>query len=149
MLVTEPRTTRFTVLATAVPAVAVGVLYELYLGHRHDYVGHFAAGYGGTLSAMLVTFGMLSKERFSRWGTLGIVPMCFACILLGGIAEATAFRVARFDEIDFCNQSIGAVLAGTAAMAFTGDAKPSDKALSTGIIVGIVFLSVGACFAVA
>ncbi len=146
---TEPRTTTFTVLVTAVPAVAAGVLYELYLGHRHDYVGHFAAGYGGTLSAMMVVFGMLSKERFARWSTWGVVPMCLACILLGGIAEATAFRVAKFDEIDFCNQSIGAVLAGISALAVVGRTQPADKTLSTGIIVGIIFLSVGACFAVA
>lgn len=125
------------------------MLFELYLGHRHDYVGHFAAGYGGTLAAMMLVFGMLSKERFSRWGTWAVVPMCLACILLGGIAEATAFRVAKFDEIDFCNQSIGAVLAAIAALAFVGHTQPSDKTLSTGIIVGIVFLSVGACFAVA
>ena len=93
-------------------------------------------------AAMMLVFGMLPKDRFSRLATWSVVPMCLACILLGGIAEATAFRVAKFDEIDFCHQSIGAVLAGLAALAFSGHTQPSDKTLSPGIIGGLLFLSV-------
>jgi len=137
------------ILVSIVPALAVGIVFEVFLGHRHDYTGHFAAGYGGTLGAMMMWLGTIPGDRFSQFGTRGIAPVCIACIFLGGIAEATAFRIAKFDEIDFCSQSLGAVLAGIAALAYPGTTKPSDKTLYTGLITGIIFLSVGACFAVA
>jgi hypothetical protein len=75
--------------------------------------------------------------------------MCVACILLGAVAEATAFRIAKFDEIDFCNQSIGAVLASMATLALVSQTKPPDKILDTGLISAIAILGVGGCFAVA
>ena len=124
-------------------------MYEVFLGHRHDYTGHYAAGYGGTLGAMMVMFRVQSGEQFTRFGTWSVLLMCLACILLGTVAEATAFRIAKFDEIDFCNQSIGAVLAAVATIAFVGQTKPPDKLLDTGLITGIVFLGVGGCYAVA
>jgi hypothetical protein len=132
-----------------VPVLAVGILYETFLGHRHDYTGHFAAGYGGTLGAMMVMFRVQSDEQFTRSAQWSVVLMCVACILLGTFAEATAFRLAKFDEIDFCNQSIGAVLASMATLAFVGQAKPPDKVLDTGLISGIAILGVGGCFAFA
>ena len=132
-----------------IPAVIVGFLYELYLGHRHDYTGHYAAGYGGTLAATLVWLKSLSPERFKRFGVMSIGPMCVACVLLGAFTEATIFRIAKFDEIDFFNQSLGAVLAAIVAFAHTGAVKPPDAAFDNGLIMGIVFLSIGACYAVA
>jgi len=134
---------------TIIPVLATGILYETFLGHRHDYTGHFAAGYAGTLCAMMVMFRVQSVEQFTRWGLLSVVLMCVACILLGAIAEATAFRIAKFDEIDFCNQSIGAVLASMATLAFVDQTKPSDQVLDTGLISGIAILGVGGCFAFA
>jgi hypothetical protein len=132
-----------------IPVLAVGILYETFLGHRHDYTGHFAAGYGGTLGATMVMFRVQSAEQFTRSAQWSVVLMCVACILLGAVAEATAFRIAKFDEIDFCNQSIGAVLASMATLALVGQTKPPDKILDTGLISAIAILGVGGCFAVA
>ncbi len=143
-----PRIT-FGLAITIIPALAVGIMYEVFLGHRHDYTGHYAAGYGGTLGAMMVMFRVQSGEQFTRFGTWSVLLMCLACILLGTVAEATAFRIAKFDEIDFCNQSIRAVLAAVATIAFVGQTKPPDRLLDTGLITGIVFLGVGGCYAVA
>jgi hypothetical protein len=78
-----------------------------------------------------------------------IVPICIACIALGAITESTIFRLAKFDEIDFCNQSLGAVLAGLAAVAYVEDRALRTSEIDLGLIAGIVFLGMGGCFAVA
>jgi hypothetical protein len=134
---------------TILPAVLVGALFEIFLGHRHDYTGHYAAGYGGTLGALMVWLKSLPPERFARFGAISIGPVCVACILLGVCTEATIFRIAKFDEIDFCNQSLGAVLAGIAVMAWSTGERPADATFDSGLITGVVFLSIGGCFAVA
>lgn len=137
-------------LATAiVPALLIGGLFELFLGHRHDYTGHYAAGYGGTLGALMVWLKGIDRERFLQSGLRSIVPVCLACILLGVFTEATAFRIAKFDEVDFCNQSLGAVLAGLVAVAFITDPRPPDSKFDQTVVVAVVFLSLGGVFAVA
>lgn len=135
-------------LATG-PALLAGLAFELFLGHRHDYTGHFAAGYGGTLGLIMVWLRVLPAERFGRLSIGSIVPLCLLCIGLGTITEATIFRLAKFDEVDFCNQSLGAVLACAAALAYVGPAKPPERHFDFGLIAGIVFLGAGGCFAVA
>jgi hypothetical protein len=137
------------VLLSCLPALAILLLYEVLLGHRHDYTGHFAAGYGATLAALMLWLRALSPESFSRYAALALGPMCVAAILVGALAEATAFRIAKFDEIDFCNQSLGAVLATVVAAAYVGQNKPRESALDFGMVIGIAFLSAGGCFAVA
>ena len=132
-----------------VPGLVAGVVYEVFLGHRHDYTGHFIAGYGGTYGAILVWLRMLPPIRYHQTGSLHLVLACVACILLGTFLEATAFRIAKFDEVDFCNQSLGAVLAAIAAVSFLQSIKPSDRVFDYGLITGIVFLGVGGCYAVA
>lgn len=42
-----------------VPATLACLTYEVFLGHRHDYTGHFAAGYGGSLGAMMLLLSFL------------------------------------------------------------------------------------------
>jgi hypothetical protein len=137
------------VLLSCLPALAILLLYEAFLGHRHDYAGHFAAGYGATLAALMLWLRVLSPESFSRYALLALGPMCVAAILVGALAEATAFRIAKFDEIDFCNQSLGAVLATVVAAAYVGPNKPRETFFDLGMLIGIAFLSVGGCFAVA
>lgn len=132
-----------------VPAFAVGLIFELFLGHRHDYTGHYAAGYGASFAAMMFWMRVIPVDRYLRVASRGIVPLCVGCIVLGVITEATIFCLAKFDEIDFCNQSIGAVLAALCAMAYIGPEKPTEAQLSYGLITGIVFLGAGGCFAVA
>lgn len=42
-------------VVAVVPAFVVGIIFEIFIGLRHDYTGHYAAGYGA---------GIL---RWSRW----------------------------------------------------------------------------------
>jgi len=130
-----------------VPVLAVCVIYWWFLGHRRDYLGHFAAGYGASLCAMLVWLKSLTPARFAALAVWSILPATFVCILLGTATEATIFRIARFDEIDWCNQSLGAVLAGAAMLAFTTTERPPDREFDAGIILSIIVLMIGGWFA--
>lgn len=136
-------------LVTLLPAVAAGAVYEYFLGHRHDYTGHFLAGYGGTLGALMVWLRTMPEKRFAVLCIWSIVPICIACIGLGAIFEATIFRLAKFDEVDFCNQSLGAVIAAAAALFLADQQKPVVQFMDIGLIVGIVFLGAGGVYAVA
>ena len=131
------------------PAIAVGVIFEVFLGHRHDYAGHYAAGYGGTLAATMLWLRTRSKSGFADVAARSLLPVCLACIALGAVAEATAFRIAQFDPIDFFNQSLGAVLAAICSLGFHRSVKPPEAEFDYGLLCGIFFLGAGACFAVA
>jgi ammonia channel protein AmtB len=95
-----------------IPPLLVLFSFEFFLGHRHDYSGHYLAGYGATFIAAMLGL------RNGKWDHVIrnslpylLVPFCLLCILGGGFTEATIFRLAKFDEVDFFNQSLGAVLA--------------------------------------
>jgi hypothetical protein len=138
-----------TILVVSVlPTLLVSLLFYVLLGHRRDYLGHYAAGYGGTLCAAAVVFAAIPPRSFHRIAYATVVPCTILCIAAGAVAEATVFRLAKFDQIDFCNQNLGAILAGLAAIYLTRNAKPSDLALRCMIAIGVVFLLVGAYFAV-
>src|SRR5262245_893181 len=128
--------------AVILPAVVAGFLFELFVGHRHDYTGHFVAGYGGTLGALMVSLKAIPDSTYERFGAMSVCGMCLVCIALGAFTEATAFRIAKFDEIDFCNQSLGAVLASAATLSYLGSAKPVEQLFDSGLIAAIVILSV-------
>lgn len=136
-------------LLTILPAVAIGAIFEVFLGHRHDYAGHYLAGYGASLCAMMLAFRMMPGSLFVRRGLLGVLVMTIVCILLGALTEAFIFNLAKFDELDFCNQSIGAVLAGLVAIAFVGGEKQGSQSFDYAFVVGVVFLGAGGCYAVA
>jgi len=140
---------RFRLLNTIVPAATIGVLFECFLHHRHDYAGHFLGGYGATLAVFMIWMRELSSPQFSVWAMRGNFALYVFCILLGVGTEATIFRIAKFDEIDFCNQSLGAVVAALVALSFAGKAKPPVREFDYGLIAGIAFLGAGGCFAVA
>lgn len=129
------------------PAGGLSLLYYLMLGYRRDYLGHFAAGYGGTLSACAVVMVGLAWLRFADFSRISVFPCVMLCIGAGAVAEATVFRLAAFDPIDFCNQSIGAVFAGYAALHLAQDNRPSDARLWAAIGSGIGFLALGCYFA--
>jgi hypothetical protein len=137
------------ILTAVLPAMAVGFCFEFFLGHRHDYTGHFLAGYGGTLGAYMFSLRLLSPEQLAAWSTRANVGLCLTCIALGALMEATAFNIAKFDELDFFNQSLGAVLAGIVALAYISPERPPAQQFDWGLIVGIAFLGAGGCFAVA
>lgn len=117
-----------------------GALFYFMFPYRTDYVGHFLAGYGGTLGLLVFPLATLSPGL--RWEPLGAAVIA---ITLGALLEATVFRLAIFDPVDFFNQSLGALLA---AMAVQG--RPASL-LSAGVAVllAFVFLIAGALFAFA
>lgn len=104
-------------LVLVLPPVVIGVAYDQILAHRSDYLGHFLAGFGGTLGTITLALWAIPTVRFLRlagWVTLAVV---LGCIGLGAVLEETLYRIAKWDEVDFCNQSLGAVLAGLGALA--------------------------------
>jgi hypothetical protein len=131
-------------LGTSARALGAGVLgglvFVTLLGYRTDYAGHFVAGFGGTLGLLALLLAV--PRPVGRFEPLGVA--LFA-ILLGAGVEATLFRIAIFDPVDFCNQSLGAVLAAAAVQ----DRRASlATALGLGGLAG-VFLVVGALLAFA
>ena len=134
-------------IGIAITVFSAGVLYclayGLILNHRTDYVGHFAAGFGGTIG--LLTLVVASIRKPLPYCGLHLLALVVALISigLGAILESTVFRIAQFDLIDFCNQSLGAVLA---ALSFTA-ARPYTplriSAVSVGFAAAVVFLVAG------
>lgn len=123
-----------------VAGLAGGAIFLAFLGYRTDYAGHFLAGFGGTLGLLAV---LLATVRSSlRWEPLGAAVVA---ILLGAGIEATIFKLAIFDPVDFFNQSLGAVLA---AVAVQGRRGSLVAACGAGVLA-ILFLIAGALLAFA
>ncbi len=130
------------------PSLLVSLLFYILLGHRRDYLGHYAAGFGGTLCAISIALAIVPASGFDRSSSLAVVICTVACIAAGTLTESTIFRLAKFDEVDYCNQNLGAVVAGLAAIHVAARTKPTDGALRSMIATGAVFLVMGAYFAV-
>ncbi len=94
-----------TSLLAWLPTLALCVLYFVVLGYRRDYLGHYAAGYGATLAGLAALQSGIPRERFAQWAPWVALPGTLVCIALGTLTEVTVFRLARFDEIDWCNQA--------------------------------------------
>jgi hypothetical protein len=96
-------------LAVEIAAFAAvsGAAFLLFFSHRSDYAGHYLAGLGATL--MMLGAVLWASGRAPGW--FGIVLVVVA-ILFGVATEATVFRIAIFDPVDFVNQSLGAIAAG-------------------------------------
>lgn len=138
---------RSILLFLTMPAVVTGLGYEWFLGHRHDYSGHYLAGYGATLAAAVGGLSLIPAGQYARWAPRLMVPFCVLCILGGVVTEATVFRLARFDEIDFFNQSLGAVLAMLCVSAMVTDQKSGPMVWISGLTVGLGFLMAGGILA--
>ena len=52
------------------PTALVSLLFYVLLGHRRDYLGHYAAGYGGTLSAIAIVLAAIPATRFEKLASL-------------------------------------------------------------------------------
>ncbi|MDQ4094804.1 MAG: hypothetical protein M3174_01175, partial [Actinomycetota bacterium] len=102
-------------------SVALGLAYLVFLGHRTDYLGHFLAGLGATL---LLTCALV-KVRKKRVGWDGVV-LGLVAVGAGFVTESSIFRFAFFDPVDFCNQSLGAVMACACVV---------DERLPSGLLV--------------
>ena len=84
---------RTALIVGIVPALLVSLLFYFLLGHRRDYLGHYAAGYGGTLCAIAIVFAAIPAAYFAQLATVAIVPGTILCIAAGTVTEATVFRL--------------------------------------------------------
>lgn len=129
-----------TLLRVLVAGLGGGLIFVSLLGYRTDYAGHYLAGFGGTLS--LLVFPLATLRPALRWEPLGAALIA---ILLGAGIEATIFKLAIFDPVDFFNQSLGAVLA---TISVQGRPASLRAAFGAGVLA-LVFLSAGAILAFA
>lgn len=111
---------------------AAAAVYVLLLGYRPDYLGHFLAGYGGTL--LLLAFAALGEHELDR----EVVGATVVAILLGIGAEATVFRIAIFDPVDVANQSLGACLAAAGMLGRTGSGRLAGGAMVLATVALVV-----------
>jgi hypothetical protein len=116
------------------------VVFLALLGYRTDYAGHYVAGFGGTL--LLLAFPLATLSPALHWEPLGAAVLA---ILIGAGLEATYFRFAIFDPVDFFNQSLGAVLAALSVQGRPAGLLPAFGA----VVLAFVFLSVGVALAFA
>lgn len=136
------------VVFACLPSLVVCLIYYVLFYYRRDYLGHYAAGYGGTLCAIAAFYGAIPARRFVRWAPALLFLCVILCIAGGTLTEATVFRLAKFDEVDYCNQNLGAVLAGLVGAGPLGHDKPDDTILRGWVVVGGFFLVLGGYFAV-
>jgi hypothetical protein len=97
--------------AMAAAVIAAALIYTALFSYRLDYVGHMLAGFGGTLGILAVL--LFGRRRRLGWSA---VVVTVVAIQLGAVAEASVFRIAIFDPVDFVNQSLGACLACAAVI---------------------------------
>lgn len=90
--------------------------------HRADYTGHFLAGAGATL--LLLGFVTSALREPKPWVVLA---WCLVAVGLGGVAEATVFRLAAYDWVDFSVQSMGAVLVAAPMLGAGGKRQSSGR----------------------
>ena len=88
-------------------AALTGLAFYLFLGYRSDYLGHYLAGFGGGL--LLLALPPMIRQRMSGPEILAVVLLA---VSLGFGTEMTIFKIAKFDPVDFANQSAGACIAG-------------------------------------
>lgn len=115
----------------------VAVLMLLAFPYRADYTGHFLGGAGAT--ALLIGLITAFFTRPRPWVVLGL---CLVSIALGVGTEATIFRLAAYDWVDFAVQSAGAVLV-TAPFLDAGGAHQASRRVgwaSFAMLVGAVVL---------
>ncbi len=136
-----------TVALLLLPAVVASLGFHLLLGHRRDYLGHFAAGYGGTLTLIAIALAMIPPCRYPKLAAWVVVPCTLLGIAAGTVTEATIFNLAKFDEVDYCNQNLGAVLAGLVGLHYVRTAKPPDADFRWALLTGVSFVLIGGYFA--
>lgn len=122
--------------ATTAAVVAVAVLIRLAFPDRSDYAGHFLAGAGATVMLMAVVSAFVQRSRPGL-----VVLLTLLAVALGTGTEATIFREAAFDWVDFAIQSSGAALVANAFL------RDGDRHSDLGLGLGFVLLVGGFWFA--
>lgn len=110
-----------------VAALVTALVYGTLFSYRTDYLGHYLAGMGGTL---LLSSPLLARSSRAGWKAVAVT---FVAIGLGAVTEATIFKYAIFDPVDFFNQSLGAGVAAAAVLGPAGSPRP---------VVPVIWLSV-------
>ncbi|MCA9187345.1 MAG: hypothetical protein R3E01_35190 [Pirellulaceae bacterium] len=132
-----------TILTTAVVGSVSAAVFLVFLGHRTDYVGHYSAGFGGTLVALAIGVGLIARETNLSQLSRVVLILLVAAIMLGGVFESTIFRLAIFDPVDFCNQSLGAAIAALAVLGAAPKTPMFGGEVGLMFAVGTFFVLVG------
>lgn len=88
------------VFVAGLTSLVFGVLFS----YRTDYLGHYLAGFAGTLAVLALLVMVGPDDRVA-------ILIGFAAIGFGWLTESTIFKLAIFDPVDFVNQSLGALVA--------------------------------------
>lgn len=122
---------------TAVLAIALFLMRAAFPDHP-DYLGHFAAGAGATMLLLVVVRAFAADPD-----DVLTVALLMTAVAIGALAEASVFRLAAFDRMDFALQSAGAALAAILFMV-TGTAARSLAAFFLGfgfLVLGFVIVA--------
>lgn len=129
------------------PTLVLAAGYGGLLSQRSDYLGHFLAGAGGTLALVALGLAVVAVDRPRGLLPLVVAALCLLAIGVGAIFESTLYRLAKFDEVDFCNQSLGAVLVSLGAIAVFRRHGPKPILIASLLLIAAVLLAEGYHFA--
>jgi len=134
-------------LNIVLPAAIVAALYLVFLSHRSDYAGHFLAGFGGTLFSVAAAHRLLQGDHDRIRLRPLVLLVCLGCIAVGTLFEATIFRLAKFDEVDYCNQNIGAILASLSSPGVLPEPGEESDTIAPALALTVVSLFAGFVYA--
>lgn len=121
----------------------VAAAYLLFLRHRTDYPGHLLAGYGATLGALGLLPFLCPRAAWPRLAPALVTFGTLASVAAGLYLEATTFRIAAFDPVDACNQSLGAVVAGLSVLLVATPERPPPATVAVGILLSVASTAAG------
>lgn len=121
----------------------VALAYLLALRHRTDYPGHLLAGYGATLGAVgLLALLLPARARGPAFAPV-VVTATLLCAAGGAVLEGSVFRIARFDPVDFYNQTLGAALAGLSLLVAAPAGRVPPATAAFGALVSVAATAAG------
>lgn len=132
---------RILLVGAALGLVAAG--YLLFLRHRTDFPGHLLAGYGATLGAVGLLPCVVPAAAWRRHGPGLVAAGTLACVAAGIGLEATLFRIACFDPVDTCNQSLGAAIGGLSVLLVATPERPPPATVAVGVLLSGAALAAG------
>ncbi len=66
-----------------------------------------------------------------------------ASVAAGLALEASVFRIAAFDPVDACNQSLGAALAGLSMLVVATPERPPPATIAVGALLSVATTAAG------